>query len=58
MDPGTVPTQVYCGQVLTEDTIVSLGRIDPERVSVIGRTSAPPGTPTMVHESTLQKLGR
>src|SRR5919106_2965531 len=22
MDPGTVPTQVYCGQVLTEDTIV------------------------------------
>ena len=29
----------YLASGLTEDTIVSLGRIDPERVSVIGRTS-------------------
>ena len=29
----------YLANGLTEDTIVSLGRIDPERVSVIGRTS-------------------
>lgn len=29
----------YLAGGLTEDTIVSLGRIDPERVSVIGRTS-------------------
>ena len=29
----------YLATGLTEDTIVSLGRIDPERVSVIGRTS-------------------
>ena len=33
-------TQVdYLASGLTEDTIVSLGRIDPEHVSVIGRTS-------------------
>ncbi len=29
----------YIASGLTEDTIVSLGRIDPDRVSVIGRTS-------------------
>jgi TolB-like protein/DNA-binding winged helix-turn-helix (wHTH) protein/Flp pilus assembly protein TadD len=29
----------YLASGLTEDTIVSLGRIDPERVAVIGRTS-------------------
>lgn len=29
----------YLASGLTEDTIVSMGRIDPERVSVIGRTS-------------------
>ena len=29
----------YLASGLTEDTIVSLGRIDPDRVSVIGRTS-------------------
>jgi TolB-like protein/DNA-binding winged helix-turn-helix (wHTH) protein/Flp pilus assembly protein TadD len=29
----------YLASGLTEDTIVSLGRMDPERVSVIGRTS-------------------
>ena len=33
------PETDYLAGGLTEDTIVSLGRIDPERVSVIGRTS-------------------
>jgi TolB-like protein/DNA-binding winged helix-turn-helix (wHTH) protein/Flp pilus assembly protein TadD len=33
------PETDYLASGLTEDTIVSLGRIDPERVSVIGRTS-------------------
>jgi TolB-like protein/DNA-binding winged helix-turn-helix (wHTH) protein/Flp pilus assembly protein TadD len=33
------PDTDYLASGLTEDTIVSLGRIDPERVSVIGRTS-------------------
>jgi TolB-like protein/DNA-binding winged helix-turn-helix (wHTH) protein len=33
------PATDYLANGLTEDTIVSLGRIDPERVSVIGRTS-------------------
>jgi TolB-like protein/DNA-binding winged helix-turn-helix (wHTH) protein/Flp pilus assembly protein TadD len=33
------PATEYLASGLTEDTIVSLGRIDPERVSVIGRTS-------------------
>ena len=33
------PETEYLASGLTEDTIVSLGRIDPERVSVIGRTS-------------------
>ena len=33
------PDSDYLASGLTEDTIVSLGRIDPERVSVIGRTS-------------------
>jgi TolB-like protein/DNA-binding winged helix-turn-helix (wHTH) protein len=33
------PETEYLANGLTEDTIVSLGRIDPERVSVIGRTS-------------------
>ena len=33
------PESDYLASGLTEDTIVSLGRIDPERVSVIGRTS-------------------
>ncbi len=35
---GTSETD-YLASGLTEDTIVSLGRVDPERVSVIGRTS-------------------
>jgi TolB-like protein/DNA-binding winged helix-turn-helix (wHTH) protein/Flp pilus assembly protein TadD len=33
------PETDYLASGLTEDTIVSLGRIDPARVSVIGRTS-------------------
>ena len=33
------PESDYLANGLTEDTIVSLGRIDPEGVSVIGRTS-------------------
>ena len=33
------PETEYLASGLSEDTIVSLGRIDPERVSVIGRTS-------------------
>ena len=33
------PETEYLASGLTEDTIVSLGRIDPERISVIGRTS-------------------
>ena len=33
------PETDYLASGLIEDTIVSLGRIDPERVSVIGRTS-------------------
>ena len=33
------PETDFLASGLTEDTIVSLGRIDPERVSVIGRTS-------------------
>jgi TolB-like protein/DNA-binding winged helix-turn-helix (wHTH) protein/Flp pilus assembly protein TadD len=33
------PETDYLASGLTEDTIVSLGRIDPERVAVIGRTS-------------------
>jgi TolB-like protein/DNA-binding winged helix-turn-helix (wHTH) protein/Flp pilus assembly protein TadD len=33
------PAIDYLASGLTEDTIVSLGRIDPEHVSVIGRTS-------------------
>ncbi|HUR33937.1 MAG TPA: winged helix-turn-helix domain-containing protein, partial [Vicinamibacterales bacterium] len=33
------PETEYLASGLTEDTIVSLGRIDPDRVSVIGRTS-------------------
>ena len=33
------PETEYLASGLTEDTIVSLGRIDPERVSVIGRTT-------------------
>ena len=33
------PETDYLASGLTEDTIVSLGRIDPERVSVVGRTS-------------------
>jgi TolB-like protein/Flp pilus assembly protein TadD len=33
------PETDYLANGLAEDTIVSLGRIDPERVSVIGRTS-------------------
>ncbi len=33
------PETDYLASGLTEDTIVSLGRIDPQRVSVIGRTS-------------------
>ena len=33
------PATDYLASGLTEDTIVSLGRIDPERVSVVGRTS-------------------
>ena len=33
------PDTEYLASGLTEDTIASLGRIDPDRVSVIGRTS-------------------
>ena len=33
------PDSNYLAEGLAEDTIVSLGRIDPDRVSVIGRTS-------------------
>ena len=33
------PETEYLASGLTEDTILSLGRIDPERVSVIGRTT-------------------
>jgi TolB-like protein/Flp pilus assembly protein TadD len=42
----------YLANGLTEDTIVSLGRIDPERVSVIGRTS------TLVYKSTTKSLAQ
>ncbi len=40
----------YLANGLTEDTIVSLGRIDPERVSVLGRTSM------MVYKGTTKSL--
>ena len=49
---GGDPDTDYLASGLTEDTIVSLGRIDPERVSVIGRTSmiAYKGTPKSLAE--------
>lgn len=40
----------YVAEGLTEETIVGLGQIDPERVSVIGRTSS------MVYRGTAKKL--
>jgi TolB-like protein/DNA-binding winged helix-turn-helix (wHTH) protein/Tfp pilus assembly protein PilF len=36
---GPEPSTAFLADGLTEDTIVSLGRVDPDRVSVIGRTS-------------------
>ena len=45
----------YLASGLTEDTIVSLGRIDPERVSVIGRTTMIAYTGTT---KSLSEIGR
>ena len=49
------PETEYLASGLTEDTIVSLGRIDPERVSVIGRTSMTAYKGTM---KSLAEIGR
>ncbi|BCS35619.1 hypothetical protein TBR22_A48530 [Luteitalea sp. TBR-22] len=49
---GADPSVAIFADGLTEDTIVSLGRVDPARVSVIGRTSMfiYRGTPKSVSE--------
>lgn len=49
------PETEYLASGLTEDTILSLGRIDPERVSVIGRTTMTSYTGTT---KSLAEIGR
>ncbi len=47
---GSDPEREYLADGLTEDTIASLGQIDPEHLSVIGRTS------TMAYKRTRKSL--
>ena len=49
-DLGRDPARDYLADGLTEDTIASLGQIDPERLSVVGRTS------TMAYKGTRKSL--
>jgi TolB-like protein/Tfp pilus assembly protein PilF len=47
---GSDPEREYLADGLTDDTIASLGQIDPEHISVIGRTS------TMAYKGTRKSL--